>query len=114
MIIVRHLMLLTSLLCPNVAEHEIDGHSVNPARQRRIAAPRVESLPDVNEHVLRQIGGALPRPTHPETQREDSRRMRAVQLFERGFVTGCRTTGERALAIVIVRDQLQPSSHVPN
>src|SRR5207253_5526043 len=65
-----HLKLLTPLLAANVAEHEVHREPIDPARKRRLSAPRAESLPDMNEDVLRQLGGALSRAAHSETQRE--------------------------------------------
>ena len=40
--------------------------------------PRAEALPDMDEDVLCELGGVLPRAAHAETQREYAPGMRPV------------------------------------
>src|SRR2546423_2290051 len=68
--VVSYLMLLTPLLPAGVAQHQIYRQAVDPTRERRLAAPRAEALPDMHEDVLREIAGALTGAAHPQTQRK--------------------------------------------
>src|SRR5215208_2041171 len=100
--VIGHLMSLTSLVTTNVAEYEVHGDTVDPGGERGVATPLVEPLPHMNENVLRELGCALPRTAHPETEREDAPGVGAVQLPERVLVAGRGAPSERELAGTIV------------
>src|SRR5256885_3153615 len=52
-------------------EHEVDRESVQPSRERALAAKEVQLFPCTNEDVLRQLLGALAVRDHSRTQSED-------------------------------------------
>ena len=66
----------------------------------------------MNEDVLRQLGGALSRAAHSETQREHATAVCLVQSLERRFVAARRESRERSLAIAVVGNELEPSGHL--
>src|SRR5687767_1238012 len=68
--LVAHLVFLTPLVAPNVAEHQVHGQAVDPAGQRRLTAERREPLPQMDEDVLRQLARTRAGATHAQTERE--------------------------------------------
>src|ERR1051325_7320933 len=82
-----HLLIKTPRLGANVAEHEVNRDAVDPTRERGVAAPRVELLPHGHEDVLRQLRRACAGAAHAKTEREHPWRVRAIELFEGGFIT---------------------------
>src|SRR5687768_14488520 len=104
---VVHLVSETPPVTSSVAEYQVHCQTVDPARERRLAAKAREPLPDMNEDILCQLDGALSRPAHPQTQRVHPTSVCAIQLLERRLVTPRGAAGELPIGVVTVRDELE-------
>lgn len=92
-------------------EHDVHGHAVNPAGERRLAPEGAQALPQVHEYVLRQLDGAPPRSRHAQAQREHPRRVRAIQRFERALVPRRGASRQLPVVIGVIGDEMQARCH---